>query len=93
MMIMFIVLLVLSGGVSFILNKKHLLLALMSMEYLILPLYLGMFIYLNLMNYEQYFSLIFLSISVCESALGLSLLVSLIRTHGNDYVKNMVVLW
>jgi hypothetical protein len=32
-----------------------------------------------------FFFIIFLTFIVCEGVLGLSILVSLIRTHGNDY--------
>nr|AXS65167.1 NADH dehydrogenase subunit 4L [Coleoptera sp. 10 KM-2017] len=81
------------GGLSFSLNRKHLLLMLLSLEFIVLSLFLGLFFYLSFMHYELYFSMLFISFGVCEGALGLSLLVYLIRTHGNDYVQTFSILW
>lgn len=33
---------------------------------------------------DKYFILFFLTFAACEGALGLALLVSLVRRHGND---------
>nr|YP_010166734.1 NADH dehydrogenase subunit 4L [Oreodytes scitulus]QRV62838.1 NADH dehydrogenase subunit 4L [Oreodytes scitulus] len=70
-------------------KRKHLLLMLLSMEFIILSLYMLLFIFLSSFDYEFYFSMMFLVFCVCESVLGLSILVSLIRTHGNDYFFSM----
>nr|ALO71102.1 NADH deshydrogenase subunit 4L [Pselaphinae sp. 9 EF-2015] len=83
----------LMGLISFCLKRKHLLLMLLSLEFIILSLYFSLMIYLSMFNYEFYFSMIFLTMSVCEGALGLSLLVSMIRTHGNDYFQTFNILW
>nr|YP_009937136.1 NADH dehydrogenase subunit 4L [Subclytia rotundiventris]QNT26372.1 NADH dehydrogenase subunit 4L [Subclytia rotundiventris] len=80
------------GLFSFVLNCKHLLSMLLSLEYIVLSLFLVLFIYLNMMNYEFYFSMMFLTFSVCEGTLGISILVSMIRTHGNDYFQSFNVL-
>nr|ALO77128.1 NADH deshydrogenase subunit 4L [Stilpnonotus mexicanus] len=82
-----------SGLLVFSLGRKHLLLMLLSLEFIVLSIYLSMFIYLGMINNEYFFSMIFLTFSVCEGALGLSLLVSLIRTHGNDYFQSFSILW
>nr|WIL79806.1 NADH dehydrogenase subunit 4L [Neohydnus sinensis] len=81
------------GAMSFTIKRKHLLMMLLSLEFMVLSMFLGLFLYFNLLMYEYYFTLIFLSFSVCEGALGLSLLVSLIRTHGNDYFQTFSILW
>nr|AML26434.1 NADH dehydrogenase subunit 4L [Staphylinidae sp. BMNH 1274642] len=81
------------GLVSFCLKRKHFLLMLLSLEFIVLSLYFNLMIYLISFNYEFYFSMIFLTISVCEGALGLSLLVSIVRTHGNDYFQTLNMLW
>nr|YP_009711674.1 NADH dehydrogenase subunit 4L [Dasypogon diadema]AYW52663.1 NADH dehydrogenase subunit 4L [Dasypogon diadema] len=86
------VLLLLGGAVMFVSNRKHLLSMLLSLEYMVLLLFLIIFYYLMFMQYESYFSLVFLTFSVCEGALGLSVLVSMIRTHGNDYFQSFSVL-
>nr|YP_009379020.1 NADH dehydrogenase subunit 4L [Spaniocelyphus pilosus]ARI44234.1 NADH dehydrogenase subunit 4L [Spaniocelyphus pilosus] len=80
------------GFFVFVSNRKHLLSMLLSLEYIVLSLFLLLFIYLNLFNYESFFSMMFLTFSVCEGALGLSILVSMIRTHGNDYFQSFNVL-
>lgn len=80
------------GLLVFVSNRKHLLSILLSLEYIVLVLFFFLFIYLNLINYEFFFSIIFLTFSVCEGALGLSVLVSIIRTHGNDYFQSFSVL-
>nr|YP_009131569.1 NADH dehydrogenase subunit 4L [Nemopoda mamaevi]AIY56561.1 NADH dehydrogenase subunit 4L [Nemopoda mamaevi]UJG45510.1 NADH dehydrogenase subunit 4L [Nemopoda nitidula] len=87
-MYMYISLLFFMGLFAFVSNRKHLLSMLLSLEFIVLCLFFMMFIYLNQMNYESYFSLMFLTFSVCEGALGLSILVSMIRTHGNDYFQS-----
>lgn len=80
------------GVFTFVSNRKHLLSILLRLEYIVLRLFLLLFIYLNILNYENFFSIIFLTFSVCEGALGLSILVSIIRTHGNDYFQRFNVL-
>nr|ANJ70505.1 NADH dehydrogenase subunit 4L [Hygrotus inaequalis] len=73
------------GLMVFSLKRKHLLLMLLSMEFIILSLYILLFLFLSYYEVENFFSMMFLVFCVCESVLGLSILVSLIRTHGNDY--------
>lgn len=82
-----------AGLISFCLKRKHLLLILLRLEFVILGLYFSIFIYLSYFGFEYFFRIIFLSIRVCEGALGLSILVSLIRTHGNDYFQSFNLLW
>nr|QNE85410.1 NADH dehydrogenase subunit 4L [Sciomyza simplex] len=96
-MIMFIYwglpsILVFMGLFIFVSNRKHLLSMLLSLEYIVLSLFLLLFIYLSFFNNEGMFSMMFLTFSVCEGALGLSILVSMIRTHGNDYFQSFNVL-
>nr|AMP43790.1 NADH dehydrogenase subunit 4L [Rhamphomyia insignis] len=82
----------LMGVIVFISNRKHLLSMLLSLEFIVLSLFFFLFIYLSFLNYESFFSMMFLTFSVCEGALGLSILVSMIRTHGNDYFQSFSVL-
>nr|YP_009504367.1 NADH dehydrogenase subunit 4L [Graphomya rufitibia]AWX64114.1 NADH dehydrogenase subunit 4L [Graphomya rufitibia] len=84
--------LLMMGVLTFALNRKHLLSMLLSLEYIVLSLFLLLFIYLNMLSYETFFGLMFLTFSVCEGALGLSILVSMIRTHGNDYFQSFNIL-
>nr|AVN67589.1 NADH dehydrogenase subunit 4L [Blaptica dubia] len=66
-------------------NRKHLLVTLLSLEFIVLVVYMYMYAYLSTFNYELFFSMVFLTYSVCEGALGLSILVSMIRGYGSDY--------
>lgn len=80
------------GILCFVSNRKHLLSILLSLEFIVLILFFFIFIYLNIISYENYFSIIFLTFRVCEGALGLSILVSIIRTHGNDYFQSFRII-
>nr|AND96586.1 NADH deshydrogenase subunit 4L [Oniticellus egregius] len=81
------------GLISFSMKRKYLLLMLLSLEMIILSLFFNLFVYLSLYSCEYFISMIFLTLSVCEGALGLAILVSLIRTHGNDYFNLFNILW
>nr|AND95984.1 NADH deshydrogenase subunit 4L [Onthophagus laticollis]AND96402.1 NADH deshydrogenase subunit 4L [Onthophagus bicallosus] len=81
------------GLISFSMKRKHLLLMLLSLEFIILSLFFILFLYLSFFQYEFFFSMIFLTMSVCEGSMGLGILVSLIRTHGNDYFNTFNILW
>nr|APX39571.1 NADH dehydrogenase subunit 4L [Plagiodera versicolora] len=81
------------GLIIFSSKRKHFLLMLLSLEFMIISLFLNMFICLSFMNYEYFFSMIFLTMSVCEGVLGLSILILMIRTHGNDYIMSFSSLW
>lgn len=78
--------------IVFISRRKHLLVTLISLEFIVLVLYLFIYNFLCLVRYEYYFSIVFLTFRVCEGALGLSILVSLIRTHGTDYFQSYNIL-
>lgn len=80
------------GGLSFVYSYKHLLNILLSLEFIVLTLFFILFFFLNLNNFELYFSMFFLTFAVCEGVLGLSIIVSIIRTHGNDYFLNFSIL-
>nr|WNH42464.1 NADH dehydrogenase subunit 4L [Neoperla dianae] len=80
------------GAWVFASKRKHLLLTLLSLEFMVLGLFMFLLIYLSCLSHELFFSMVFLTFSVCEGALGLSILVSMIRTHGNDYFQTFSVL-
>nr|AYQ19022.1 NADH dehydrogenase subunit 4L [Ptilodactylidae sp. 2 ACP-2013] len=82
----------LAGLWSFSLKNKHLLLMLLSMEFIIMSLYYLLFMYL-IVEVDCNVSMVFLSMVVCEGALGISILVSIIRNHGNDYFNLFSILW
>nr|YP_010480520.1 NADH dehydrogenase subunit 4L [Episparis tortuosalis]UVN15239.1 NADH dehydrogenase subunit 4L [Episparis tortuosalis] len=75
------------GNLIFSLKHKHLLIVLLSLEFIVLSIFFFFLIFLIYIEYDMYMLMIFLVFSVCEGALGLSILVSMIRTHGNDYFQ------
>nr|AIW64799.1 NADH dehydrogenase subunit 4L [Mekongiella wardi] len=77
-----------SGIYVFSSSRKHLLIVLLSLEYIVLSLFMLVIIYLFSYDYDYYFPMIFLVFSVCEGALGLSILVSMIRSYGNDFFSS-----
>lgn len=83
----------LAGLYIFVAKRKHLLLILLRLEFIVISLFFGLFIFLESIEHEYFFSLVFLTIRVCERALGLSILVLIIRTHGNDFILTLSSLW
>nr|YP_010463314.1 NADH dehydrogenase subunit 4L [Pirkimerus japonicus]UUJ37838.1 NADH dehydrogenase subunit 4L [Pirkimerus japonicus] len=83
----------LSGLIVFCSLHKHILIVLFSLEYLVITIFLLFFIFLLLFGFELYYMLIFLVFSVCEGALGLSILVNMIRSHGNDSLIILSMTW
>nr|WOG34357.1 NADH dehydrogenase subunit 4L [Laelaps sp. 1 JO-2023a] len=79
------------GFMSFIWNKKHILSLLLSMEIMILSIFLIMFslTYLNSMFEMIMFYLILV---ICESCLGLSILILLINFYGSDLINSLNIL-
>lgn len=73
-------------------RRKHLLITLLSLEFIALSLYLVLHTFLLIKSSELYFTMVFLTFIVCEGSLGLSILVSMIRTHGNDYFQSFNIL-
>nr|YP_009183761.1 NADH dehydrogenase subunit 4L [Heliothis subflexa]ALN38371.1 NADH dehydrogenase subunit 4L [Heliothis subflexa] len=80
------------GNLIFVSKHKHLLIVLLSLEFIVLSIFFFMLIYLMMIDYDMYMLMVFLVFSVCEGALGLSILVSMIRTHGNDYFQSFNLL-
>nr|UBA16542.1 NADH dehydrogenase subunit 4L [Celaenorrhinus victor] len=80
------------GNMIFVFKHKHLLIMLLSLEFIVLSIYMLLLLYLNLIEFDMYMLMVFLVFSVCEGALGVSILVSMIRTHGNDYFQSFNLL-
>nr|QQP21729.1 NADH dehydrogenase subunit 4L [Strongylogaster xanthocera] len=85
-------LLFLMSFLSICLNRFYLLMILLSFEFLMLIVFLIMVIYLNMNMMELYFSMFFLTFSVCEGVLGLSILILVVRYHGNDNFQVLNIL-
>nr|QWK45268.1 NADH dehydrogenase subunit 4L [Phyllothelys breve] len=91
-MLMVLYFMFLCGLLVFSSKRKHLLMTLLSLEFIVLILFVIMYNFVMLMSSELYMTMFFLSFAVCEGVLGLSILVSMIRTHGNDYFNSFGLL-
>nr|QBC73135.1 NADH dehydrogenase subunit 4L [Anatoma sp. MNHN-IM-2013-42003] len=67
---------------------KHLLGVLLSLEAMTLSLFVFLLSFVSGVNLECYVCLILATFGACEASLGLAVLVSMIRAHGNDYVSS-----
>lgn len=76
----------------FVAKRKHLLNTLLRLEYIILSIFWVICVHVTVLGYESYFILFFLTLAACEGALGLALLVSIVRSHGNDCFSKFRVL-
>nr|DAZ91300.1 TPA_asm: ND4L [Crypturopus inflatus] len=75
-----------AGLCSFILNNRHFLTSLLSLEYMVVLIYWGASVVI-FKEADFFFSLFYLTVVVCEGALGLSLLISATYSHGSDFMK------
>ena len=75
-------LIIISGIWIFCSKRKHLLLTLLRLEYIVLGVFLIFFIIIR--GGMLFYSLFYLVFRACEGALGLSILVTIRRTHGGD---------
>nr|YP_010472693.1 NADH dehydrogenase subunit 4L [Pygospila tyres]UVH65818.1 NADH dehydrogenase subunit 4L [Pygospila tyres] len=87
-----IIMMFILGNMIFVSKHKHLLIVLLSLEFIVLSIFFFMVMLFNYIEYDMYMLMVFLVFSVCEGALGLSILVSMIRTHGNDYFQSFNLL-
>lgn len=87
--IVLIIFLCLSGVFSFILNMKHLLSMLLSLEVIMMGLFCLSVTMLSLLEIELFYSLVILTFRACEARVGLAVLVNLIHSHGSSYVSSL----
>nr|YP_009057591.1 NADH dehydrogenase subunit 4L [Gononemertes parasita]AGZ63891.1 NADH dehydrogenase subunit 4L [Gononemertes parasita] len=80
------IIMVFMGAISLIVQRFHFLMSLISLEFMVLGLFLLLFSVVSF-GYEGYLCFIVLSFASCEAALGLGLLVSLVRSHGSDFIS------
>nr|WRK84372.1 NADH dehydrogenase subunit 4L [Parasesarma continentale] len=92
LMTMMSLFMIFSGLWGFISYHKHLLNSLLSLEFMMLGIFWLLSLQMTNVGNEIYFSLFFLTLVVCEGALGLTLLILIVRSHGNDYFKSFNIL-
>jgi NADH-ubiquinone oxidoreductase chain 4L len=76
----------LRGLLLFSIWRRHLLVRLLSLEYIVLGVFV-LFSY-SALGFRLIMVIGYLTITACEGALGLSILVSIMRTHGGDYFRS-----
>nr|YP_009442068.1 NADH dehydrogenase subunit 4L [Japananus hyalinus]ARA90994.1 NADH dehydrogenase subunit 4L [Japananus hyalinus] len=74
---------------SLLMIRKHIFLCLLSLEFIVLCLMLTLLYYLIFYYLCVYMMVILMVFFVCEGVLGLSVLVSMIRFCGNDYLVSL----
>nr|WRK21488.1 NADH dehydrogenase subunit 4L [Nelidina sp. n.] len=78
--------------ISILFLRKHLLMCLISLEFIIISLMMVYLNYFYMYNNGFYLMVMMMVFFVCEGVLGLSIMVSLIRCYSNDYL-NSLILW
>ena len=81
-----------TGLLAFASNRKHLLNTLLSLEFTMVNLFWFIVVLIRGVGGDLYFRLFFLTLAACEGALGLALLVAIVRTHGNDNFASFRIL-
>lgn len=76
----------------YVLNRNHVLIILISLEFINLILFFFYYLKRFIFFREIYFLIIILSFFVCEGVVGLSLLVGIIRSHRRDFLRRLVFL-
>nr|YP_010999050.1 NADH dehydrogenase subunit 4L [Pealius mori]WPM91808.1 NADH dehydrogenase subunit 4L [Pealius mori]CAD5105725.1 NADH dehydrogenase subunit 4L [Pealius mori] len=76
----------------YVFNKYHVFNNLIIAEFIVISILFYIFKMIFLMKMENYTVMFILIIMITESVLGLSLMVNLIRTHSNDFMKSMTII-
>lgn len=74
------------GSLTLVLQRLHLLMSLFSLEFMIV----GLFLVLLGRTFccgEGFLVFVLLTFASCEAAIGLGLLIRIVRSHGNDFVS------
>nr|YP_010278725.1 NADH dehydrogenase subunit 4L [Changbaninus pleiospicules]UKE80322.1 NADH dehydrogenase subunit 4L [Changbaninus pleiospicules] len=74
---------------SLLMIRKHIFLCLLSLEFIVVSLLMMYMYYFLFFTSGFYLMVIMMVFFVCEGVLGLSVLVSMIRCFGNDYLNSM----
>lgn len=62
---------------------------LISLEYIVLSIFLLLILITFTLGLETYVRLVFLVASVCEGRLGVGIIVGIVRSHGSDYIRSL----
>lgn len=78
-------LITISSLVTFVIQRRHLLMCLLALEGVILTL--ALILVLQRSEVELFFMFVLVRMGACEARLGLACLVSMMRSYGNDHIK------
>nr|YP_010350354.1 NADH dehydrogenase subunit 4L [Ixodes fecialis]UOK09783.1 NADH dehydrogenase subunit 4L [Ixodes fecialis] len=78
------------GIMTFLVNRYHIMIILLSFEFMYLGVFLMMV--LTLIFFSMTKMILYLIVIVCEASLGLSLLVTMNFFYGNDKLASMTIL-
>nr|YP_008757920.1 NADH dehydrogenase subunit 4L [Junonia orithya]AGS43938.1 NADH dehydrogenase subunit 4L [Junonia orithya] len=82
-----IFLMFLFGNMILVPKHKHLLIVLLSLEFMVLSIFFFLMMYLMMLNYNIPMLMVFLVFPVWEGPLGLPILFPMIPPPGNDYFQ------
>nr|YP_009501940.1 NADH dehydrogenase subunit 4L [Livia junci]AWU48983.1 NADH dehydrogenase subunit 4L [Livia junci] len=80
------------GLKMFFSHKKHLILMLLTLEFMSLVILVMLVNMMSMFNYDFSLIIYLIIVMVCEAVMGLVLLTSVVRVHGSDYIKGMSLL-
>nr|YP_010381614.1 NADH dehydrogenase subunit 4L [Symplanella nigricans]UDL71989.1 NADH dehydrogenase subunit 4L [Symplanella nigricans] len=86
---LFLLMIFFSGLLGLFFVRKFFLLSLLMLEFMMISLFGMCNYYFMFFLYENFFSIIFLVISVCDGVIGLSLMVYLVRSNSFDYLMSL----
>lgn len=78
-----------SSLITFVVQRRHLLMCLLALEGLVLTL--SLILVLQRSESELFFIFVVVRFGACEARLGLACLVSIMRSYGNDHIKALSV--
>lgn len=88
-----IIFIYLRGIFVFLISFKHFLFILLRLEFIMLSIFLSLYSFFSLTIINIFFSIIYLTMAVCEGVLGLSVIVRVVRSSGNDNLIRLTSLW
>jgi len=78
--------------IGLIINRKHLLIALLYLEAFMLSLVIIIPLSIIIFSSQSIFiSIVLLSVGACEASLGLALIVIISRTYGSDLIRSVTI--
>lgn len=81
-----VVMIALMGLIMFVRKRKHLLMRLMCIEFLGLVIFMGLMFIIIIGIVDGYMILYYLVMRACEGALGLRIIVIIVRGMGRDFI-------